>query len=347
MKCYHPQLCWLTENRGLIFNERKLRFSDNATPITIPCGKCPACLVNKASEWALRCQHEMQYASFGAFLTLTYNSDNLPEGYQLQKKDIQDFFKRLRRYYEYHHLPPIRSYLVCGEYGEKRGRPHYHAFVVGLDIPDLKYHHLSYHGDPVYTSNIIEQIWGNGYVIIGTCTKQSAGYVARYAKKMVNNVGNRNKPFFLSSRNIPLSNGQKGALGSQWLIDNHTDLLRGYLPDGENKYTIPDYYMRLLERFYPDDYKVCLANQVANSVKNDIGFLAYEKKFGTLLTSRINFCYNKGVEYEKACESVKKFCSVEGDFDYSDLVDFLTEKFQNMDEAQMEKINKLRRNLDE
>lgn len=63
------------------------------------------------------------------------------------------------------------------------------------------------------------------------------------------------------------------------------------------------------------------------------------------MTGRINFCYNPNVGYEKAFESVMKFCSIEGQFDYHELVDFLTDKFHNMDEVQMEKNKQVKEKL--
>lgn len=68
------------------------------------------------------------------------------------------------------------------------------------------------------------------------------------------------QPFIRASRNIPLSNGKRGALGAQWVIDHHDDLRKGYLrcidnPDQHQR--IPTYYYKLLEQWYPDVYDDC------------------------------------------------------------------------------------------
>ena len=68
------------------------------------------------------------------FITLTYNNNNLPKYKSLVKKELQDFFKRLRKKYG----EGIR-YYACGEYGPKGKRPHYHAIIFGWKPKDLKY----------------------------------------------------------------------------------------------------------------------------------------------------------------------------------------------------------------
>lgn len=104
----------------------------------LPCGKCIGCRLDYAREWANRCMLEAKQYEFNEMLTLTYDEENLPittteevaEGVKiyatLVKKDVQDFLKRLRQHWlrEYN-WQGIRFYM-CGEYGEKFGRPHYH-----------------------------------------------------------------------------------------------------------------------------------------------------------------------------------------------------------------------------
>lgn len=48
----------------------------------------------------------------------------------LNKKDVQDFIKRLRRHIQYETKRDITlRYFVCGEYGETTLRPHYHGLL--------------------------------------------------------------------------------------------------------------------------------------------------------------------------------------------------------------------------
>ena len=89
----------------------------------VPCGKCFTCRSKYRLSWQLRLQHELLSYNYNAmFLTLTYDDDNLPTNETLVKKDVQDFIKRLRKFYN---DVKIR-YFAVGEYGSEKHRPHYH-----------------------------------------------------------------------------------------------------------------------------------------------------------------------------------------------------------------------------
>lgn len=133
--------------------------------------------------------------TLNCFITLTYDNEHLPEMGTLVKKDFQDFMKRFRK--EYIYVPDYTSvsdfvsgsvarirYFHCGEYGEKYGRPHYHACIFGFDFPDKVY--LGRRGDfPVWRSPSLERLWGMGRSEIGSVSFESAAYVARYVLKKV------------------------------------------------------------------------------------------------------------------------------------------------------------------
>ena len=75
-------------------------------------------------------------------------------------------------------------YLHVGEYGSQTGRPHYHACLFGLDFDDKKLWSLN-HGNPLYTSESLDCVWGQGRCFIGELTFESAAYVARYVVKKI------------------------------------------------------------------------------------------------------------------------------------------------------------------
>lgn len=76
-------------------------------------------------------------------------------------------------------------FFHCGEYGEKLGRPHYHACLFNFDFEDKTL--LKIVNDiPLFTSPTLEKLWGKGFVSIGNVTFESAAYVARYIMKKIN-----------------------------------------------------------------------------------------------------------------------------------------------------------------
>lgn len=75
-------------------------------------------------------------------------------------------------------------YFHCGEYGENFGRPHYHACLFGLDFDDKQLWKIQ-NGVNIYTSQILADIWGKGFVTVGDVTFESAAYVARYIMKKI------------------------------------------------------------------------------------------------------------------------------------------------------------------
>lgn len=145
------------------------------TPIKLPCGQCMGCRLERSRTWAFRCMHEAQSHEENHFITLTYHPDYLPKYGSLKPSHLQLFFKRLRD------RQKVR-YFACGEYGELNGRPHYHAIVYGLRLRDLVYSKTK-NGFRLYTSSMLNEVWGLGNVEIGGVTFESAAYVARYICK--------------------------------------------------------------------------------------------------------------------------------------------------------------------
>lgn len=119
MECQSPKTIW--PHRSIEWCDKNEEF-----PVTVPCGKCVACLVNKRGDWIFRLQMEMKFSKRKAlFVTLTYDQKHCPE--KLDKRHLQLFLKRLRKHYP---AGQIRYYAV-GEYGSKMGRPHYHLILFG------------------------------------------------------------------------------------------------------------------------------------------------------------------------------------------------------------------------
>lgn len=128
--------------------------------------------------------HENRFHSCSSFITLTFADEHLPPDGSLNVKVFQDFMKRLRR-----SLPRSKKirFFHCGEYGEKFGRPHYHALIFGLDFVDCGYAKETDDKTGVVTwqSRTLDRLWPFGMNRVGEVTFESCAYVARYITKKV------------------------------------------------------------------------------------------------------------------------------------------------------------------
>lgn len=204
MPCYHPITGYRAKSsygsgkRGVVFNRRD-GFID--LPVTLACGQCWGCRLERSRQWAVRCVHESQLHEDNSFVTLTYDNEHLPFGGTLVKADFQRFMKRLRE-----RVHAKISFFHCGEYGEPLdefgrrkpypylsdlGRPHYHALLFGVSFPDQVFFKNSASGDPTFTSAVLQSLWPWGYSSVGSLTFESAAYCARYAMKKVNGIGSQ------------------------------------------------------------------------------------------------------------------------------------------------------------
>lgn len=176
------------------------------------CRKCIECRILYSSQWAFRCMLEAKQYADNCFITLTYNNEHLPANGSLCKKDLQKFFKRLRKVLDEKYNTHIR-YFACGEYGSKYKRPHYHCIVFGWKPFDLEYLTTTKKGEKIYRSRFLEQVWSIvhkknkkktyeslGFVSVGELNYNSAKYTAKYLQKPVPDNLPLEKPFILSSR---------------------------------------------------------------------------------------------------------------------------------------------------
>lgn len=349
-QCYHRKVAYLTTPRDL-FEKPRLLFKRPSCPhrvVSVPCGKCVACRVNNAASWATRAMHEAAYCEGGCFITLTYSPEHCPKDYQLRKGDLQDFLKRLRRAIDYHGKGVIRAFFAVGEYGEKFGRPHYHLLILGWSPDDLVFHGVSYHGDKIYTSAFLERVWARGFCPVGSVTGGSAAYVARYSKKAsAPNHGRRTPPFFTASRNIPLTNGKQGALGAQWVVDHHKDLRLGYVHHpckSGVKCRIPDYYFDLLERWYPEEFRILKCLRFDFAMGKTGGCLFVDNPY---THEPAMWCEDVDGLTEAEKKELREFCGSDDDLqDGRSLIERCNDVLRRAEQAQLRSLLKLRRNME-
>lgn len=219
-----------------------------------PCGQCLFCRINKKRDWISRLLLEAACHPINQFWTLTYEDGQLPNelppngahslakqaqvlrskaGSQLLgvagqsgtlfKPDLALFFKRYRK-----NISDFRYYAV-GEYGEKRGRPHYHVLAFGTEV----------------SKETLRETWRHGDVHIGDVESASITYCVEYALKREKSDG------LIELRRLPEFSvmSTKPAIGSYAIDEFRTAILRSKpLPTGE--LLIPDTF-RVLGKNYP------------------------------------------------------------------------------------------------
>lgn len=210
----------------------------------VPCGKCTACRIRRAQEWANRLIYEDSKSKCSYFITITSDDLHVPRvrgQMALSKPLIQKFFKRFRHYFNHEF-----KYYLAGEYGPKTHRPHYHFLIFIKD----------YIVDFDTLSECLYKAWPDGNYQIFGCSHAAIRYVTKYmVKAQEDNFKPYVKPFSLMSK----------GLGRDYVDDNsdhhNHDIDQAFflLPDG-NKSILPRYWK---EKLYTEDERVEIANKVA------------------------------------------------------------------------------------
>lgn len=203
--------------------------------------------------------HESTLHQRSSFITLTYDDEHLPVSGSLNVKHWQLFAKRLRK-----NVGPFR-FFHCGEYGDLRGRPHYHACIFGHDFAHDRQLTDDSRGYRLYTSDTLTNTWGKGIqCIIGELTYDSAAYVARYCLKKINGRQKNKTDPASGLKHYERCNSITGeitelkpeyttmsrrpGLGSAWLKKWMTDVYpRDFVIGNGHKQTVPKFYDALYE----------------------------------------------------------------------------------------------------
>lgn len=278
MACYYPLNGWRARSYNTVLGpdgktfvsngKRSITFSKangyTDQPLSVPCGSCTGCMLARATNWAVRGSHELATTDEAIFLTLTYDDEHLPKPALVSVDEMQRFIKRLRKHIAQENRTKTKQlgyyknrslrYLICGEYGAKTMRPHYHLILFGWRPDDAK-KEVTRNGTPIFTSNAIRSRWGLGNHEFGSVTQASIGYTARYTVKKIFDRGSAGAEFLLSSRSP--------ALGITWLSKHYNEI---YPADkvhiAGKSYQPPTTYDRWLEKNNPPLYKEVIRKRV-------------------------------------------------------------------------------------
>jgi hypothetical protein len=272
MPCTKPLQGWKSKhvnangNRTVVF-DAKDGLRDR--PIPVNCGQCMSCRLDASRQWAMRMMAEAQLHEENSFLTLTYSDDHVPPG--LEKRHCQLFLKRLRK-----RTGAKIRYFLCGEYGERTMRPHYHAAIFGYQFPDLQLLHENANGDRLFSSELCDEIWGMGATTVGHMEWKSAAYVAGYVtKKLTGDQAEEQyesldhygeltqieSPFALMSR--------RPGLGRDWWDKYKTDCYPSdFIVHNGQKMQPPKYFEQILAREDPEMLKEVKFKRLKKTLEN-------------------------------------------------------------------------------
>lgn len=227
-----------------------------------PCGHCSYCRKQYARELAFRCEQEA-YDKYCYNVLLTYDDEHLPYHNDrpcLNRVHVQDFLKRFRTWHDKHTGTKLRFFGV-GEYGGKKGRPHYHL-IFFTDKP-LESRHDDF-GEPLsFVQGILVDKWRHGSADIepmknvGSSVRYFVQYLLTYDREDKTFV----KPFRMMSRG-------KG-LGHRWLertrpfqryaIETGDHTVSRTNSDGKKiTLSVPRYYKR---KYVPEELLIANADQ--------------------------------------------------------------------------------------
>lgn len=180
MSCYVPLPAYRLEDGGVVFHPRARHGGVLGAPLSLPCGQCLGCRLDRAKAWSLRIMHEASLSRDNCFVTLTYDDAHLPPASSLRHLDFQLFMKRLRKRFSGRSV----RYYMCGEYGSINFRPHFHACLFNVSFSDQCYFRRSDSAvgsdSAIYTSPSLAALWPLGHSSVCPLTLQTAGYTARY-----------------------------------------------------------------------------------------------------------------------------------------------------------------------
>lgn len=217
----------------------------------VPCGSCDECYKQRSNQWYIRLHYEQLASITSYFITLTYAT--APRSYNYLrttiKKDLINYFKRLRKY------EPLLKYYAVSEYGEISQRPHYHAIVFN-----------------VKNVNNIARTWilngqAIGNIHIGKVEPASIKYVTGYLGKKIGipftDYDDREKEFSIMSKGLGIRYVEKTGSFHKTQIEAFT-YLNGI------KYKLPRYYKdKVLPILTPKQKELLLKNLNNGKIEED------------------------------------------------------------------------------
>lgn len=180
MACFYPQEGYLVLDDGVKRWRRYVRHGDDVLePMTVVCGNCIGCRMERSRRWTIRCQHEVLMCERqglpSSFVTLTIDDGHMPEHGEIEYRLCQLFHKRVRK-----NSGVAYRHLTLSEYGGLTFRPHFHCVMMGLSFERGKPAGKGDSGEVCYESPQLAKLWPLGFSSFGNATARSIGYCTRH-----------------------------------------------------------------------------------------------------------------------------------------------------------------------
>lgn len=248
----------------------------NGEVLQVPCGQCAFCRNSRANDWITRLKIAWK-SGLKIFVTLTYSDENLPviddkgnlfRGYNryyfykptFSKKDVQKFFKRLRK------KGFQLQYYLCSEYGSLTLRPHYHFVAYFPCLTKQDYSSVE---------KAINEAWHLGFVDVGEVSDNRLRYVTKYASKYIPEVKD-----YLSTNEflIPPFSLMSKKMGLDFVQQNF-DFIRThnflFTPTGQKVHT-PRYFRKKVQELLDENETIQMQSTYnASSFLDDAEFDEY------------------------------------------------------------------------
>lgn len=249
MKCLNPiAIC------NPYFDKTKMRDSkETPAKLIVPCGKCYNCRRRRNRDWVARllCEESTYNSSATWFITLTYDDNNLffsisDDGTAyiptLVKSHMQKWKKDFKSMVKYHSNQDNLRFFICGEYGKKSFRPHYHVLLFGYE-------------DRGSLQDYLRKTWPYGSFYVDSSSDKVLSYCTKYIMKeqfggdrlkiYEDNFADWQRPFSLITTKPALGRGWYD-LNKSWLVNRLFSNQNPVLHFHGNTYPIPRLFIRWL-----------------------------------------------------------------------------------------------------
>ncbi len=296
MSCTYPKVAWQLKSefrstpeelaQPVFVKPRKYWHYDK---ITLPCHKCLGCKNAHTSRRAVQLYAEIQTAIYPCYLlTLTYDPEHLPKDWSLDKQHPRVFIRSLRKQQIKDHNNHLFKYVVKGEYGPIKYRPHYHIAAVNLILTDL----VPYSDNGNQRSEQLETTWDKGTVDIINMSLETSIYIQsheyiKHGEQPIHQKPLHDSGEMLPDRISPYINYSNG-IGKKWYDKyGHTDLHSNDSFTIKNRqYQIPEYFDNQLKKTNPELLKQIKENRQLKSKPKTQQELYYQARFNEVKQSK-------------------------------------------------------------